>query len=1158
MLATVPSGFTESVIATNLTSPITMAIEPSGERIWVAFQDGRLGVIEHDVLLPQAATTLPCDGSGERGFQGITLDPDFETNGYIYVYYTAASPGSHNRLSRLTVNSTTQNTIEPGSEVVLLDLPLFTELPTNQAPIWHMGGAIHFLADGTIAIQVGDHLNNSIVQNNNSPLGKVLRVNKDGSAPTNNPYYNAADTNPPGGGDWNANAPGDVDWIDYVWASGLRNPFSGDVDPDTGRYFVNDVGEGTWEEINDATVGGRNFGWPTTEGSFNPATYPNFTNPVLAYNHSEDSAITGGAFYSASLSQFPAQYSGKYFYSQFTAGRIKFIDPNNPGASTTFASGASYPMNIEVAPDGSLYYIARGAGAGGAPGIGTGQVLKIQYASNIAPHIALQPVDQLVSVGYAATFQASASGATPLALQWQRFNGTSFVDVPGATSATLTLQAVALADDGAQFRLVATNGNGMATSNVATLTVTTDAPPTPTILLPSGGATYAAGDVITFSGQATDAEDGSLGAAALSWQVDFHHESHAHPFMPLTSGVSGGMFTIPTVGETSANVWYRITLKAKDSAGLETQTFRDVYPRTSQFSVVTNFGAGTVLIDGQTTAAPFSTTGVVNIERTLTAPLTQVTPGGKVATFVRWQDGEVSPSRTISTPETPTAYIAVYADASQSLAFLSDLLPSNAPSPNGWGPIEKDASNGEAQPGDGIPMKIENVGYAKGLGVHAYSDVRYNLAGNFQRFIADVGLDDETGGGGTVVFQVFGDGVALFSTGVLNGSSPSVKVDVSVAGVNELRLTVAEAGDGNGLDHANWANARLLGSQTGPQIFVNFQTAASAIPAGYLVDAGDVFGVRGNGYSYGWSSSHLDVSRERNVQADQRLDTLNQFHAGQTWEIALPNGVYAVTTSIGDPGFSSTHTLNVEGVSFWNSQLLAANEFRQRTLLVTVADGRLTLDPGAAGDKATRPNYIEIVPTASPTLFPVDLADFDADQDVDGADFLAWQRGLGAPTPSHAMGDADRDGDVDPLDLSAWHATFGVPTQAVVAESFASSAAQRSFAALTPTAVDAAFANLKPSDLAIAFASRATAARATRPLLQAKTSHSRAVRSLSSAPVRSCTPAEEDAGFRRDRSLQEAFAERSAGDAKSPQLTQPLMSSDVPAADRGAQRRVGA
>ena len=121
VLATLPTGFTETVVAANLTSPITMDIEESG-RIWLAYQDGRIEVIENDVLLPTPAIQLDCDGSGERGLQGIELDPHFHHNGYIYVYYTAAHNqagqlASHNRLSRLTVDPTTENTIIPGSEV---------------------------------------------------------------------------------------------------------------------------------------------------------------------------------------------------------------------------------------------------------------------------------------------------------------------------------------------------------------------------------------------------------------------------------------------------------------------------------------------------------------------------------------------------------------------------------------------------------------------------------------------------------------------------------------------------------------------------------------------------------------------------------------------------------------------------------------------------------------------------------------------------------------------------------------------------------------------------------------------------------------------------------------------------------------------------------
>ena len=246
-------------------------------------------------------------------------------------------------------------------------------------------------------------------------------------------------------------------------------------------------------------------------------------------------------------------------------------------------------------------------------------------------------------------------------------------------------------------------------------------------------------------------------------------------------------------------------------------------------------------------------------------------------------------------------------------------------------------------------------------------------------------------------------------------------------------MVVNNAGDGDGLDHANWANARLIGDQTGDQVYVNFQTAAATVPAGYLADAGLVSGDRGNGQSYGWSVSHADVARDREVNADQRLDTLNQFHAGATWELALPNGVYAVTTSIGDPSFTSTHTLNVEGISFWDNLTLNANQFRQRTLLVAVADGRLTLDQGSGPERGTRLNYIEVIPTATPVAFPLALGDFNADAQVDGSDFLQWQRGFGAPNASHSQGDGDEDGDVDRADLTVWQASFGTTHPATAA-----------------------------------------------------------------------------------------------------------------------------
>lgn len=152
-----------------------------------------------------------------------------------------------------------------------------------------------------------------------------------------------------------------------------------------------------------------------------------------------------------------------------------------------------------------------------------------------------------------------------------------------------------------------------------------------------------------------------------------------------------------------------------------------------------------------------------------------------------------------------------------------------------------------------------------------------------------------------------------------------------------------------------------------PEVKVNFQLWGSPLVCGYLPDYGAMFGSR-SGQSYGWNVDHSDTTRDRGMLSNQLLDTLVHFHEGGKWEIAVPNGPHRVTVGIGDPGFSSSYTLNVEGVSFWNATSLGASEFVQATKVVTVSDGRLTLDQGSAPDKATRLNYIVIDQDAAPDV----------------------------------------------------------------------------------------------------------------------------------------------------------------------------------------------
>ncbi|WP_420711693.1 beta-galactosidase [Streptomyces sp. NRRL F-5123] len=130
-------------------------------------------------------------------------------------------------------------------------------------------------------------------------------------------------------------------------------------------------------------------------------------------------------------------------------------------------------------------------------------------------------------------------------------------------------------------------------------------------------------------------------------------------------------------------------------------------------------------------------------------------------------------------------------------------------SSNGWGPVERDTSVGEQAGGDGKPIHIAGKAYAKGLGTNSVSDVQLYLAGTCTRLTAEVGVDDETGGGGTVTFSVIADGKVLTTTQTIRGKQAAVPIDVDITGAQVLDLKVGDAGDGNGSDHGDWGAPTL-------------------------------------------------------------------------------------------------------------------------------------------------------------------------------------------------------------------------------------------------------------------------------------------------------------------------------------------------------------
>jgi glucose/arabinose dehydrogenase len=348
------SGFTKTQVVSGLTYPMDMEFAPDG-RLFVAEQAGRVRIAKPDGTLTTFLNiSTKVDASGERGLQALTFDPGFSTNHYVYLQYTkkaASTTPAHNRIVRVTASG---DKVVAGSEKLIFRL-------NNQAQAHtythHMGGAIDFGKDGKLYIATGDNETPTNSQQLTNLFGKLLRINKDGTIPTDNPFYATAS------GKNRA-----------IWALGLRNPFKFAIQPTTGTTFINDPGEDAWEEINRGAAG-ANYGWPRYEG---PESNPAYRNPVFAYRNGtmKDTrcAITGGAFYNPTTRQYPSGYVGDYFFADLCSGWIRTRDATT-GEVSGFATGLERPIDLEVSKAGELYYLLRGSSS--TPG----SVSKIRYAS---------------------------------------------------------------------------------------------------------------------------------------------------------------------------------------------------------------------------------------------------------------------------------------------------------------------------------------------------------------------------------------------------------------------------------------------------------------------------------------------------------------------------------------------------------------------------------------------------------------------------------------------------------------------------------------------------------------------------------------------------------------------------------------------------------
>ncbi|HPH45469.1 MAG TPA: PQQ-dependent sugar dehydrogenase [Chryseolinea sp.] len=632
-----PEGFSRTLVANGISNPTALAFAPDG-RIFVAQQGGQLRVIKDGILLTTPFINLTVSSSGERGLIGVTLDPDFPTNHYLYLYYTEPGSPPHNKIIRVEANGDLAGTITP-----VLDLDDLGSA-TN-----HNGGAMQFGIDGKLYVAIGENANGAHAQDLDTYHGKLLRINKDGSIPSGNPFTTGSEQR------------------QRVWSYGLRNPYTFDVQPVTGRIFVNDVGQSTWEEINEASTGGLNFGWPTAEGTSNNA---NFTNPVFSYPHGSGDgkgcAITGGTFFNPTSTNYPASYIGKYFFLEYCNNWINVLDFSGTPQSAPFGTSiGNNSLALTVGNDGNLYYLTRGTGA----------LYKITYTTtDVAPTITQHPENKLISEGQPVTFNVSASGTAPLNYQWRK-NEENILNTNSASYAIASVQP----SDAGEYDVIVSNLVGPITSNTATLTVTAvNDPPLAVISSPVGGTTYVAGTSINFSGTGNDPEDGVIPAERFSWQIDFHHDTHVHD-QPAIEDIKSGSFLIPDEGETSANVFYRITLTVTDSEGLTDQESIDLIPRKSTISLETDPEGLELLLDGQ----PFATTGsVVSVEgmkRTIGATTPQIKDEINYE-FVEWMQGGEN-SQTIVTPTDNVTYTAKFSIITGAYESLADQTVKLYPNP---------------------------------------------------------------------------------------------------------------------------------------------------------------------------------------------------------------------------------------------------------------------------------------------------------------------------------------------------------------------------------------------------------------------------------------------------------------------------------------------
>jgi glucose/arabinose dehydrogenase len=920
-----PPNFQTTLVAgSGFTDPTGFEFAPDG-RIFILQRTGEVKIYKNGQILPQNFVTLPSASTGDRGLIGIVFDPDYQTNHWVYFWYTS----SDDLLNRL-VRFNAFGDVATEGPVELYKTPV----PSQQL---HVGGGLTFGPDGRIYIGVGDNGTSTNGQDYSVPNGKILRLNKNGSVPQDNPYY------------------GMSGYLPEIWAAGLRNPWRGGFDPQTNYLYYGDVGNTQWEEVNRIVKGG-NYGWPNAEGMCdqNTTNCSAYINPLFTYNHdNQSSAVTGGLVYRGSM--FPQTYQGRYFFGDYARGFIRTIGLDGNGNyvdDKDFDMNAGSVVDFKQAIDGSLYYLT----------YYPARLYRINYSTGNHVPIANASADVTKGVPPMTVHFSSAGSSDPdgdvLSYDWDFGDGTH------STTANPT-------------KVYTTKGTYTVTLHVKDATNTAEAiplviqvglPPSVTIGAPANGSKYRAGDTINYTAFATDGAGLDINDQGISTEVLFHHDTHIHPFLGPVIGRAGSFIT-PTTGEESANTWFEIKVTATDANGLSATAAVNIYPITSDFVINTNISGLFLKVDGQPhTELPETIAGVVKFQRELEAPLQQEV-AGKAYGFDHWSDGGAY-KHTILTQETPTSYTAFYTEIpSFSGQYFNNVTLSGSPVLTRSDPvIDFDWGGGSPDP----KVTVDNF------------SVRWTKTQHFDA--------------GTYTFTATSDdGVRLFVDGVKildqwhNQGPTAYSADVTLSNANHTVVMEYYEASGGAVAKLSWDFKTPPSPTPSPTVTPSPVPTPTVAPTpapttppntvrvnvgGAYTDSAGVGWSADTGFTGGtqYTTTHA-ISGTTDPKLYQTERWGNPFH----YKFTVPNGSYMVKLKFAEIWFTQKGQ-RIFDVSLNGTQVLhnfdILNEVAPFTVLdksypVTVTTGAITLDFSASVDDAKIAS-IEVVPavSASPTIVP--------------------------------------------------------------------------------------------------------------------------------------------------------------------------------------------